>query len=941
MADFIGSSGTLIGAALETAGYYYQSWLIDAMGTPFASAMGSLLYIVAVLIGIISYVLMGEYKFSVWLLLGPGLFYFCLFDRTDTAGSDWQFGGEPRDRAQLEEQVIEQLKGVDKPYQPKISRVFAYFNALVSTTVSSLVDFLNADRKEADKKFLIRAQLYTSMASPVVQEAGFRMLVQRGFLAECNKVLEKAQEMAEPANRGVIVKDPENEGQDIEKQELLGREYAALVERRHIRLKNLEAKYLASLRTDYGELFDMVVVSSIDDEIANMRSLCYEAGAKAECKAPANSVTEDYLPEVEQKEQATSEMLAPYADKSGAINPDTPKGEEVKGALEKKAQEDADFYRAIQAEVFSCRDIWNFVYAGLHRETKRIAEKKQAESKAKGISEESTLEEFKRFTNQDSPLGIARFIAKHLFRAEFNKRSISALMAPYEQHTDMAQQLALPPESNASATERMRVKNREYDSRMRAMVSAATLPYYQGLGLYLLSIAYPFFCFLLIIPGKHQGFFLWFVLWAWLKCWDLGFAIVMLLDDILFSLFVTNMQSVTTSESLQLSPDLPIAIWSMREMDPTFNLATYYNIIAVALHAIPTILSYLIIGGLTGGVGLIAAGAKQYIGPYVGAEGASGISMPAMMVNSQMNIDAFRGLALRNSMKDAVNKMNNDSGGRTGEAASLENSKAAGRRFGYFDSPMSAAGSATDRSSGYMGMGVDELAKTSIGLKVAAGAARGAMSGASSGPGGRSDSVAKGAKGFVGRAAKFADDHSVVDRLDAAADAMDSFYIDRLALRSNWGEYDSLNSNYAQALAGAARIHGMFEMPWNTGTGGWEQEWDYEMNRWKKAIDTLGTSLKSEAVMILDNMRQEASGKIAEQVARANRAESGRSLSEMSAEELEYYKALGLDPSRQYSRGELDIAFMNFTSASDSSSAEGNEQVEKIAAIHKSVLESF
>src|SRR5262249_48736131 len=53
---------------------------------------------------------------------------------------------------------------------------------------------------------------------------------------------------------------------------------------------------------------------------------------------------------------------------------------------------------------------------------------------------------------------------------------------------------------------------------------AVNLPHMQGVLLYYLSLAYPFACLIMILPGMHKAFFTWMSFWAWAKLWDLGFA---------------------------------------------------------------------------------------------------------------------------------------------------------------------------------------------------------------------------------------------------------------------------------------------------------------------------------------------------------------------------------------------------------------------------------
>ncbi|NMC63964.1 MAG: hypothetical protein GYA55_12445, partial [SAR324 cluster bacterium] len=68
-------------------------------------------------------------------------------------------------------------------------------------------------------------------------------------------------------------------------------------------------------------------------------------------------------------------------------------------------------------------------------------------------------------------------------------------------------------------------------------VWAKMLPYLQGVLLYCFAIAYPFVCILILIPGWHKILFTWLSFWLWVKLWDLGFAVVVLLERSVWASF--------------------------------------------------------------------------------------------------------------------------------------------------------------------------------------------------------------------------------------------------------------------------------------------------------------------------------------------------------------------------------------------------------------------
>src|SRR5690606_25641963 len=65
---------------------------------------------------------------------------------------------------------------------------------------------------------------------------------------------------------------------------------------------------------------------------------------------------------------------------------------------------------------------------------------------------------------------------------------------------------------------------------------ALNLPYYQGLLLYILAIAYPFFALVVLIPGKAANFLFLPLAWLWVKSWDVGFAAIFVLERVMYNL---------------------------------------------------------------------------------------------------------------------------------------------------------------------------------------------------------------------------------------------------------------------------------------------------------------------------------------------------------------------------------------------------------------------
>jgi hypothetical protein len=145
---------------------------------------------------------------------------------------------------------------------------------------------------------------------------------------------------------------------------------------------------------------------------------------------------------------------------------------------------------------------------------------------------------------------------------------------------------------NSSASIQQFNQAEEHGMRSLFITAAMSLPYVQGVGLLILSATFPFFAMLLIIPGRAAGIFTWFSLWAWLKLWDLGYAVVTMIDNMLYSMFPRG-PNISDDEI----ENLGLAMVKAFEVDPNYSYATYYNIIATCMLAVPLVSGVFVKGG--------------------------------------------------------------------------------------------------------------------------------------------------------------------------------------------------------------------------------------------------------------------------------------------------------------------------------------------------------
>ena len=88
----MGSVGSLVGAAMETAGHYLQSQMLDLFNDGFGATYGALFYVIAAVVALFTVGIGGNYKFGLWFFIGPGLFFWSIGHRVPSAGANWKFG---------------------------------------------------------------------------------------------------------------------------------------------------------------------------------------------------------------------------------------------------------------------------------------------------------------------------------------------------------------------------------------------------------------------------------------------------------------------------------------------------------------------------------------------------------------------------------------------------------------------------------------------------------------------------------------------------------------------------------------------------------------------------------------------------------------------------------------------------------------------------------
>ncbi len=612
MAQAIASSATLVTSTLEAAGYHYQAYLLDVLADPFVTSIGPFLYLIAIVTALTVFLFIGQYKLWKWLIIGPAMFSAVVFGRGESPTPEWRFGGEERDPGNevLDDAVYEAVEDLNNitPGTANVSKLFAGYNAMISSVMSQAVKVIIQVRKDnkIDHKFLLRMPTHGRLLEGVIDDSNLADIFHASFLSsECSEALRTAREVSDPIN-------PQGVGFD-ERDRLFEN---AMNTRVNLNPKGID--YLANMFVDYGGLPNSAPT--------NQDHLIGTWGAPAEGANPHD----------------WADSLVSYAE-SNAPPIDSTRDAKLSTARQQ-----------FEGKPITCGEIWRIIHGGIIlqaregvKNAEKIGEEKGIEG-ARFVADLLKIEGFYKPTLGDPTINAQqdlRALSEVTARAIWSNSMIHQtnvypkFLSRQQTNSGHLDEIKSNKVMGAAENYRYTARAQEWEKKSEAFNYAANLPYYQGVALNFLALMFPFFALLLIIPGKHVAFMHWFVLWLWVKSWDVGFAIVMCLDDVLYDLIASWRGPSTGNPDLAFPQDLVFALESLNEIDPSFNPTMYYSIMAVCLGSIPVVTSQIIMGGLKGGSGLIAKGMS--LSANAAGAGSGGITMQNAVTSLRSNYFQF------------------------------------------------------------------------------------------------------------------------------------------------------------------------------------------------------------------------------------------------------------------------------------------------------------
>ena len=140
---------------------------------------------------------------------------------------------------------------------------------------------------------------------------------------------------------------------------------------------------------------------------------------------------------------------------------------------------------------------------------------------------------------------------------------------------------------------RVLAKTEAHGAYFKLTYFANTIPYLQGLLLYILSVAFPFFAVFLVVPDRAMSFVAWCGMWVWVKTWDIGFAAVHVVRDLLWTMLNGQMNK----HDVAIDWNDPSTIFSViYDNDPFYSLNTYWIVVSLLTCSVPFLTAHFCLG---------------------------------------------------------------------------------------------------------------------------------------------------------------------------------------------------------------------------------------------------------------------------------------------------------------------------------------------------------
>lgn len=632
------SAGTLVSAAMQTAGLASQEAILRDFATFFESG-GALIYIIAGIGAVLSVVSFGSYRMARYLLLGPALFWFLVNVTTSQPGVQWRLGdGNPRSLAGASDaegslQSIRLIEANSRTVGTRsvageytVSWTFAWFTTLIDEFVRQTVGLILSFENDEDLMFISRTETFRQLRDAVPEDSRLLEMINGRFSSECRDMMGAAITLANPdldiEHFRAAVAAARDGGADTAEVNNLQRLVDEVEQKR--------AQYEEAYNNGAARLLnpDLVTQEYIAANPSRVSSRLAAAGGNVEnlaisCADNWNIITDVILDEASYFVDQLIQQNALEDSDAGRVRQSR---EQLCEAIAQKLVEDGvtEVHRAAYASRIEGYECPLVPIAGMFmlRNTIMGSGSRQAAiqshwNRAQLLASSKPGDRIIPVVNNPED-----YVAVSRDPARAARQEAGAYRSDPTQTYDL--NVSYDPASGESVAEFLNTETgqREWHQfgvvgkisghadnawtehqtylsrglRQQIFQTALQMPYYQGMILYFLSVAFPFLALVVITPSHASSVFYLPLAWLWVKSWDIGFAMVIVLEKVLWNILPNSdlEESFAVAEGLD-GYFLPDLLKESLAIDPSFHVHAYYLIIGMVMFAIPAITGHVIL----------------------------------------------------------------------------------------------------------------------------------------------------------------------------------------------------------------------------------------------------------------------------------------------------------------------------------------------------------
>jgi hypothetical protein len=562
-----GSSFHAITAAFATQGYWAQADFIYFINETGFQSFAILIYLCALIAGVVGMAMGAPPKQYLWYFMGPALFHFLLGTTQPVYGTAWKVGGtidyqfevwklaetglQSTNIAKRDGISISAYKGPSEPVN--VSWFFAQFDAVVSSTVETFIGWLGVNLLDGEGD---QNSNTAKPPSPQGYNTGGRWhLISNlkwGYLESIASARLTSPELRDGfinfmAGRcGDVFQESIDAGRYMsaaksESGSIPPGIFATKVGTNSVSYRAVDYADFQKANTTYNAL-DNKMDTPMPMPIAFRRLFPQSSAVGTTAPSPEPGSLEESLIKLQ-------DTFAYYGSTSGgAGGGGTPAG-------------NSNLQSIMQQGTISCRNYLDILVRGFRWEAanlyfnleKQLPPGAKQTQNVNGVDVSGVLEYAmlygwevqkyqltdlfdsagskdlretimeKRGTPVDSA-GQRQYLINLIF---INMMKNEFLLAP----NAMSRKIRLLSSEQASNAIEMYQKTVGSRNKFGEIYSwARMMPYLQGLLLYILALGYPFACVMILLPRCSKILFTWSSFWIWAKLWDLGFAIVVILE---------------------------------------------------------------------------------------------------------------------------------------------------------------------------------------------------------------------------------------------------------------------------------------------------------------------------------------------------------------------------------------------------------------------------